>query len=120
LVALVLAAVAIAAAVWLGLVVQRTLRREIGGDPAVARSALRRIADGDLSGTEVAAHDVDSLMGALTAMQRSMSQLVTQVRQATDSIGTASVEIATGNQDLSRRTEQTASNLEETAASMEE
>ncbi|MBP7568316.1 MAG: chemotaxis protein, partial [Burkholderiaceae bacterium] len=115
-----LALLALSAAVVLGLVVQRTLKREIGGDPAMARSALRRIADGDLSGATPPAQDPDSLMGALSAMQTSMRTLVGQVQQSSGGIDVASGEIATGNQDLSARTEQAASNLQETAASMEQ
>ena len=115
-----LALLALSAAVVLGLVVQRTLRREIGGDPAIARSALRRIADGDLSGATPPAQDPNSLMGALSAMQTSMRTLVGQVQQSSGGIDVASGEIASGNQDLSARTEQAASNLQETAASMEQ
>ncbi|WP_382152796.1 methyl-accepting chemotaxis protein [Hydrogenophaga sp. ANAO-22] len=115
-----LALLALSAAVVLGLVVQRTLKREIGGDPAMARSALRRIADGDLSGATPPAQDPNSLMGALSAMQTSMRTLVGQVQQSSGGIDVASGEIASGNQDLSARTEQAASNLQETAASMEQ
>jgi methyl-accepting chemotaxis protein len=53
-------------------------------------------------------------------MQNSLSRIVGEVRNSTDSIGTASQQIASGNQDLSARTEQAASNLQETAASMEQ
>ncbi|MDP1781802.1 MAG: chemotaxis protein, partial [Hydrogenophaga sp.] len=41
-VALALALLAVAVAVVLGVMVRRTLKREIGGDPAAARTALRR------------------------------------------------------------------------------
>jgi len=49
-----------------------------------------------------------------------LARIVTEIREATDSITTASKEIAQGNADLSARTESQASSLEETAASMEE
>lgn len=49
-----------------------------------------------------------------------LTGMITQIKQATDSINTASKEIAAGNLDLSRRTEQQAASLEETASSMEE
>jgi methyl-accepting chemotaxis protein len=115
-----LALLALVVASLLGMVVHRTLRREIGGDPAVARSVLRRIADGDLTGTLPPAREPNSLMGALVTMQNSMQALVGQVQESSSGIHVACSEIALGNQDLSARTEQTASNLEETAASMEE
>ncbi|MFT3931716.1 MAG: methyl-accepting chemotaxis protein [Spongiibacteraceae bacterium] len=50
----------------------------------------------------------------------SLTQMLLQIREATETINTASNEIASGNADLSARTEQQASNLEETASSMEE
>ncbi len=49
-----------------------------------------------------------------------LTEMIMQIKQATDSINTASKEIAAGNLDLSRRTEQQAASLEETASSMEE
>ncbi len=49
-----------------------------------------------------------------------MTEIILQVREASETINTASGEIATGNNDLSSRTEQQASSLEETASSMEE
>ena len=114
------ALLALAVAGLLGLVVLRTLRRDIGGDPAAARAVLRRIADGDLTGALPLAREPESLMGALATMQNAMQILVKQVHDSSSGIDIACSEIASGNQDLSARTEQAASNLEETAASMEQ
>jgi methyl-accepting chemotaxis protein len=49
-----------------------------------------------------------------------LTEIVHQLRDATESINTAAKEIASGNTDLSQRTEEQASSLEETASSMEE
>jgi methyl-accepting chemotaxis protein len=49
-----------------------------------------------------------------------LTDIMTQLRDATESINTAAKEIASGNTDLSSRTEEQASSLEETASSMEE
>ncbi|QRR34302.1 chemotaxis protein [Hydrogenophaga sp. YM1] len=119
-VALSLALLAVAVAVGLGFMVVRTLRQELGGDPAAARQAVHRIADGDLTGTMPESAYPHSLVGALATMQNAMRALVGQVHQSSQGIEVASSEIARGNQDLSARTEQTASNLQETAASMEQ
>jgi methyl-accepting chemotaxis protein len=56
----------------------------------------------------------------LRRMNDSLSNIVGQVRNSSDSIATGSAQIAVGNQDLSQRTEEQASNLQQTAASMEE
>jgi len=49
-----------------------------------------------------------------------LTEIVTQIKESTESINVASKEIASGNTDLSSRTEEQASSLEETASSMEE
>ncbi|KAA9176425.1 HAMP domain-containing protein, partial [Delftia sp. BR1] len=91
---------------------------------AQARELAERIAAGDLSaaaqGQTQRADEFGDLLRSLQAMSESLSGMVQQVRQSTDSIAIASAEIATGNHDLSVRTEQTSSNLQETAAAMEQ
>jgi len=117
-----LALLAVAVAGGLGWAMARTLQRELGGDPAEAREALRRVAEGDLGLHDEARRQgiPVGLMAELARMQDSLRRLVAQVRDASLSITHASSEIAQGNQDLSARTESQASALEQTAASMEE
>ncbi len=103
----------------IGWLMLRSVMRQIGGEPALAVSAMRSVAGGDLTVT-LPRVPAGSLLAALADMIASLRGTVGQVRTATDSISTASTEIASGNQDLSSRTEHTASNLQETAASMEE
>ena len=118
--ALAFALLAVVVAAMLGLVMARTVGRELGGDPADARAALRRIAQGDLASDVRTQGTPVGLMADLTSMQTELRRLVSQVRDSTLTITHASSEIAQGNYDLSARTEQQASALEETAASMEE
>ncbi len=49
-----------------------------------------------------------------------LQNIISQIKEATDSINMASKEIAAGNNDLSHRTEEQAASLEQTAASMEQ
>ena len=60
-----------------------------------------------------------TMVGINTLLDK-LTEVVSQVRDAGETINTAASEIATGNNDLSNRTEQQASSLEETASSMEE
>ena len=101
--------------------INRSLRRTIGGEPEYAAQVATRIASGDLSGSvETQGSDNTSMLFAMKTMQSNLAGTIGDIRRAADTIATASSEIASGNMDLSARTESQASSLEETAASMEE
>jgi len=116
---LVLLSVAVCLAFVLSL--RRVMRRELGGDPAMARDVLERVAAGDLL-VEVAVEpgDSHSLMSALMRTRDALRALVIDVNEAASSIALASSEIAIGNQDLSTRTEHQAGNLQATASAMDQ
>jgi methyl-accepting chemotaxis protein len=87
----------------------------------VAR-VLSALSSGDL--TQRIAGDYEGLFGQLqndtNATSERLTEIVSQIREATDAINTASREIASGNSDLSQRTESQAASLEETASSMDQ
>ena len=85
-----------------------------------ARRLAQAIAVGDLSQRfEVHGRDeVADLQWAQKAMQEGLSALVSQVRNASESVATASQEIASGNHDLSQRTENSASSVQDTVGSL--
>jgi len=118
--ALILGALAAMAAAGLALVVQRSLHRELGGEPATARDAMAQVATGNLSRDLPVHPDDQSLLAALGRMQASLREMVGHISQSVDSVSSASSEIAAGNQDLANRTEQTASSLHVTAASVDD
>ena len=103
----------------IGLVVSRSVLRQIGGEPTEAIAIMQKVAEGNLDTPIPTAHP-GSMLDGLAQMVSALRKLVTEVRSATDSIATASSEIAQGNTDLAHRTEDTASNLQATASSMEE
>jgi methyl-accepting chemotaxis protein len=105
----------------LGVVLTRSLTRQLGGEPAYASEIAGRIAAGDLTvAVDLRDGDSSSMLFAMKRMRDSLAGIVGQVRNGTDLIASASSQIATGNLDLSSRTEEQASSLEETASSMEE
>jgi methyl-accepting chemotaxis protein len=111
----------LAAGAGLGMLITRSLTRQLGGEPAYAAEVAGRIAGGDLATpVELRSGDTGSLLFAMHTMRDKLATIVTQVRGGTDAIGSASSQIAAGNLDLSSRTEEQASSLEETASSMEE
>ncbi|MDD2913977.1 MAG: methyl-accepting chemotaxis protein [Gallionella sp.] len=83
---------------------------------------LGALSRGDL--TDRISNDYSGTFGQLkndsNGTAENLSQIISQIKDATDTINTAAKEIAAGNNDLSQRTEEQASSLEETASSMEE
>ncbi|WP_165493188.1 methyl-accepting chemotaxis protein [Hylemonella gracilis] len=104
-----------------GLVIVRSIVRQLGGEPAEVSHLMRSMAEGDLSvSVRLKSDDHQSLMHGIKALRDSMAATVDRVRRGSETVSAASAEIAQGNQDLSSRTESQASALEQTAASMEE
>jgi methyl-accepting chemotaxis protein len=99
-----------------------TITRSITQPLRHAVDVAQHVAVGDLSHHLLirGKDEVSTLLQALEAMQNSLAQVVTRVRQGSESVAEASSEISQGNSNLSARTESQASALEETAASMEE
>jgi methyl-accepting chemotaxis protein len=97
-----------------------SLSRGIARGLNATRQAAQNIGAGDLSQairTE-GSDELATMAQALDAMQDSLIDVVSHVRQSSESVANASAEIAQGNNDLSIRTEHQASALESTASSM--
>ena len=104
-----------------GVTLTRGLSRQLGGEPADVAAAAATIAHGDLTGTiDASRARPGSVVFAMSEMQAALRQVVSTVRENSDSIVTGTSQIATGNADLSQRTEEQASNLQQTAAAMEQ
>jgi methyl-accepting chemotaxis protein len=83
---------------------------------------LSALADGDLNVRvegSFAGVFADLQLAANTTSER-LAEIIGQITEAAETIGTATREIAAGNMNLSSRTEQQAASLEETASSVEE
>ncbi|GAB7215741.1 hypothetical protein OS42_23520 [Dickeya oryzae] len=101
--------------------ITRRIKGQLGGEPAYASHIAQQVAQGDLSvNVMLKADDQHSLLAAMRTMRDSLSHIVSQVRQSSESIAIGSQQIAMGNTDLSSRTEEQAASLQQTAASMEQ
>ena len=96
--------------------------RSITNPIAQAVQVANAVAAGKLNNTihVKGSDETAQLLQALQIMQQGLVQVVSKVREGSESVATASEQIAHGNQDLSSRTESQASALQQTAASMEE
>ena len=101
--------------------VARKVVRQLGGEPAYASAVVAQVASGDLTvKIRTRGDDRSSLLYAMRSMVASLTSMVGEIKQATETIDTAAKEIAQGHANLSNRTEIQAANLEETASSMEQ
>ena len=98
------------------------LLTRLKGGFMTASTALKQIADSDLShpvphsGTD----EIGCMLQHMEGMRSNLSRAVGNVKTGAGAIASASAQVAAGTLDLSSRTEQQASALEETAAATEE
>jgi len=113
-----LLATAVLTGALLAFVITHSIVRPLANAVKVAEA----VSEGNLTSVVVArgADEVNQLLRALQRMNGSLVNIVSRVRNSSDSIATGSSQIAAGNADLSQRTEEQASNLQQTAASMEQ
>ena len=98
------------------------LLTRLKGGFMTASTALKQIADNDLShpvphsGTD----EIGRMLQHMEGMRSNLSRAVGNVKTGAEAIASASAQVAAGTLDLSSRTEQQASALEETASATEE
>ncbi|ROZ62577.1 methyl-accepting chemotaxis protein [Ramlibacter sp. WS9] len=111
----------VAGAAAVALFISRSLRNQLGAEPAYARSVVKDVAAGDLTvDVKLDKGDQTSLLFAMSEMVRNLRTMVGETARGAQSVADTSSQIAQGNLDLSQRTEEQASTLEEAASSMEE
>ncbi len=83
---------------------------------------MKSLAEGDVTQSmeDEYSGEFAELRDAVNVTMKNLLNIVSQIRESSDSITSAAGEIAQGNQDLSQRTEEQAASLEQTAASMEQ
>jgi len=97
------------------------LSRQLGGEPAYAKSIASRIASGDLSmQIELGPKDSESLLYSLRDMQMKLSDTMRDIADSSKQVANASREISMGNLDLSQRTELQSASLEKTTTNVEQ
>ncbi|MEI7246836.1 methyl-accepting chemotaxis protein [Pectobacterium carotovorum] len=118
---LLFAAFAVFIGIFISILITRTIKNLLGGEVAYAAHIAQEVAQGNLAvSVNLRPGDNHSVLAAMNGMRKSLSGIVEQVRESSESIATGASQIAAGSTDLSQRTEEQAANLQQTAASMEE
>lgn len=112
---------AVVLATVLALILTRGLIQQLGGEPGEVVSFAKAISEGDLEASLVIrSGDSSSIVAAMQSMRNRLTEIVTNVRNASDCVSAGARQLSMGNDDLSQRTQEQAAALEETASSMEE
>jgi len=114
-------AIGLFAAVGLGLMVTRVIKRQVGGEPAYAVDILQRVAGGDLSmDIQAADGDTTSMIASIKAVVAKLADIMGQVREASSNLVGASEQLSSTAQSLSQGASEQAASVEETSAAVEE
>lgn len=118
---LIAAGVALALATALAVMLTRSLIQQLGGEPGDVVRFAKAISEGDLEvSLAIRSGDSNSIVAAMQSMRNRLTEIVVNVRSASDSVSAGARQLSMGNDDLSQRTQEQAAALEETASSMEE
>jgi methyl-accepting chemotaxis protein len=116
-IALVAAAIMIA----VGVIIIRSILKQLGGDPRYVQEVVTAVAAGDLSvRVQLQPGDDSSMLASIRGMIDKLSSIIAEVRSSADSLSSASEEISATAQSLSQATSEQAASVEETSASIEQ
>jgi len=114
-------AIALAAVAGIGLLISRGLLKQLGGEPTYAAEVVSKVAAGDLSMDVLTkSGDTTSMLAGIRTMVEKLSQIITEVRSASDNLSSASEEVSATAQSMSQATSEQAASVEETSASVEQ
>ncbi|PCK31218.1 methyl-accepting chemotaxis protein [Pseudoalteromonas piscicida] len=113
--------ISILASVLIGVVITRSIVKQLGGEPSYAEEVVSRVAQGDMTvEIQLAANDNSSMLFAIAQMVNRLSDVISRVRSATDNLSSASEQMSATSQSLSQSASEQAASVEETSAAMEE
>ena len=113
--------VAFVVAILSGIIVTRSVKRVLGGEPAELADVAHAVAEGDLVFRgRTTAGDQHSVMAAMRSMVVRLGSTVESIRAAAETLSTASEAIAATSQSLSQSSSEQAASVEQTSATLEE
>jgi methyl-accepting chemotaxis protein len=105
----------------LGWMIERSVMRQIGGEPAMAAEQAEGFASGDLTRRIVSSSDQsDNLLGTLGKMQEKLAGIVRDIRGSTEILSKESSELSVSAKEISLATRNQAESSAATAAAIEE
>ncbi len=115
------AGIALAVLIALGIFILAAIMKQLGGDPAYAADMVQKIASGDLTvQIQLKKGDSTSLLASMHGMVQKLSQVVSEVSNGAEGLTGAAEQVSATAQTLSQATNEQAAGVEETSASVEQ
>jgi methyl-accepting chemotaxis protein len=116
---LIVAMIAAAIVVLLGVFIIRSVLRQLGGDPGYVSGIVGEVAQGNLAvRIDLNAGDTTSMLSAINGMVAKLSQIIGEVKSAGDALSNAAGQVSQTAQSLSQSSSEQAAAVEETTASI--
>jgi len=104
-----------------GVIIVRSIMRQLGAEPGRVVDIVKSIEMGDFTvRIDVNKRDKHSLLASVSRMKDNLENLISNLIVASQNLAQAVEQISSGNQNLSQRTSEQASSLEEVASTIEE
>jgi methyl-accepting chemotaxis protein len=105
----------------LGVTISRSVRSQIGGEPAAAASQVEEFASGDLTRPITStSNQPGNLLTTLGTMQARLANIVRGIRNSTEVLAKESADLSVSANEISQATEKQAESSAATAAAIEE
>ncbi|WP_440053818.1 methyl-accepting chemotaxis protein [Pseudoalteromonas sp. T1lg65] len=116
---LILCAIALAASIFVGLLIEKSLRETLGGEPFEAQEAINKTAQGDLT-HDVSARYPNSVLGSIADMNKKMIAIVSNIISASNSVATQVEHVSQGSKSVLNAAENQAKLTSQTAIKLSE
>ncbi len=115
------AAASLAILIAVGVLILRSVLRQLGGEPDYVSSVVRQVAAGNLTvRIDTRPGDSTSMLASIRDMVATLADIITQVRSAADGLAAASEQVSSSASTLSQSATEQAAGVEQTSASTEE
>ena len=116
---LLLSAIAVAISVVVVVVIERSFRNSLGGEPYEAQSAIKRLADGDLT-LQFSQHEPNSVLDSLSGMSGKITQIVSSIISASRQLVDQADEVSQGSNRVLELTQQQAGLTQDTVNQLDD
>lgn len=113
-----LAVVSIVISIVVGVMIERSLRQSLGGEPFEAEQALTQIAQGNLL-TSIVTHYKGSMLGTLSKMRDQLASTVSNITSASKELDLQLVEVTASSREVLSSAQGQASLTQQTALQLE-